>query len=105
MSERPYRKLSIMDLENLTQNHWDDKGFLIQIRRELNHRKTTRAKKLLAKIRDYLSNEFKKLNQEMIFCEECGELMEVKYGKYGMFWGCTGYPHCKNSIKITKDAW
>ncbi len=43
---RPYVKLSVVDLETLAENHWDDNKFLSDIRKELSCRKTSRAKKL-----------------------------------------------------------
>ena len=33
-------------------------------------------------------------------CELCGKPMEVKYGRYGKFLGCTGYPECPNIKKL-----
>ncbi len=29
-------------------------------------------------------------------CEKCGRMMVVKYGRYGKFLACPGYPDCKN---------
>ncbi len=39
-----------------------------------------------------------KLEEEVtdIPCEKCGRMMVVKYGKYGKFLACPGYPECKN---------
>ncbi len=43
-----------------------------------------------------------------IGCPECGFSMTIKEGRYGYFWGCTGYPGCdktisiKNSLKMKK---
>lgn len=38
-------------------------------------------------------------------CEKCGRPMKLKEGKYGQFWGCTGYgikdDQCRNTTKIT----
>jgi len=45
------------------------------------------------------------LNQKKIFCEKCGDLMEIKFGKLGMFWQCVEYPSCKNTVKITGKDW
>ena len=28
-------------------------------------------------------------------CPKCGELMQKRNGKVGMFWGCGGYPKCR----------
>ena len=30
-------------------------------------------------------------------CEKCGKPMAVKYGRFGAFAACTGYPECKNT--------
>ncbi len=30
-------------------------------------------------------------------CEKCGRMLVVKYGKYGKFLACPGYPECKNA--------
>lgn len=35
-------------------------------------------------------------------CELCGKDMNLKRGRYGSFYGCTGYPECKNIRKIAK---
>ncbi len=32
-----------------------------------------------------------------IICEKCGKNMVVKYGRYGKFLACPGYPECKNT--------
>ena len=31
-----------------------------------------------------------------IQCEKCGKMMVIKYGRYGKFLACPGYPECKN---------
>ena len=33
-------------------------------------------------------------------CEKCGRMMVYKYGKYGKFLACPGYPECKNAKPI-----
>ena len=33
-------------------------------------------------------------------CEKCGRMMVIKYGKYGKFLACPGYPECKNAKPI-----
>ena len=30
-------------------------------------------------------------------CEKCGRMMVIKYGKFGKFLACPGYPECKNT--------
>jgi DNA topoisomerase-1 len=33
-------------------------------------------------------------------CDKCGKDMVVRTSKRGAFWGCTGYPKCKNLVPI-----
>ena len=35
-------------------------------------------------------------------CEKCGRMMVYKYGKYGKFLACPGYPECKNTKPIVE---
>jgi len=50
-----------------------------------------------------LENEIKKISpnegQEKI-CSKCGKPMAIRKGKYGLFYGCTGYPECNNIEKF-----
>jgi len=34
-------------------------------------------------------------------CEKCGELFVLRNGTRGEFWGCSGYPACKNIKNIS----
>ena len=53
-----------------------------------------------------LEEEIKKVSpnegQEKI-CPECGKPMAIRKGKYGIFYGCTGYPNCKHLESIKKN--
>ncbi|HEX6279516.1 MAG TPA: type I DNA topoisomerase [Pyrinomonadaceae bacterium] len=40
--------------------------------------------------------------EEVPPCELCGREMALKKGRFGAFYGCTGYPDCKNIRKIAK---
>ncbi len=40
--------------------------------------------------------------EEIPVCEHCGKDMVLKKGRFGAFYGCTGYPECKNIRKIAK---
>jgi DNA topoisomerase I len=40
--------------------------------------------------------------EEVPACELCGREMALKKGRFGSFYGCTGYPECKNIRKIAK---
>lgn len=35
-------------------------------------------------------------------CDKCGRMMVYKYGKYGKFLACPGYPECKNAKPIVE---
>lgn len=35
-----------------------------------------------------------------LICEKCGKPMVVKFGRYGRFIACSGYPDCKNIVKM-----
>jgi len=37
-------------------------------------------------------------------CPECGKPMAVKHGRFGPFYGCTGYPDCKGIKRIDKPT-
>jgi len=37
-------------------------------------------------------------------CEECGRPMVMRWGKYGRFLGCSGYPECKNVRPLDKPV-
>ena len=48
--------------------------------------------------------EHVKLEDEVsdVPCDKCGKLMVIKYGKYGKFLACPGYPDCKNAKPIVE---
>src|ERR1043166_6803219 len=31
-------------------------------------------------------------------CEKCGKPMQVRFGRYGKFLGCSGYPECTTQV-------
>lgn len=33
-------------------------------------------------------------------CSKCGHIMKVRNGRYGQFWGCSGYPRCRYTENI-----
>jgi len=39
-----------------------------------------------------------------IICEECGANMVIKYGKFGKFLACPGFPDCRNTKTLFEDA-
>jgi len=48
--------------------------------------------------------EHVKLEDEVsdVVCEKCGRMMVYKYGRYGKFLACPGYPECKNAKPIVE---
>ncbi len=36
-------------------------------------------------------------------CEKCGKPMVIKYGRFGKFLACSGFPECKNAKPIKKE--
>ena len=45
-----------------------------------------------------------KEDQTDLICEKCGRPMVVKFGRYGKFIACSGYPECKNIKKIVHET-
>ena len=37
-----------------------------------------------------------------VICEKCGRMMVYKYGRFGKFLACPGYPECKNAKPIVE---
>ncbi|MDP3727347.1 MAG: type I DNA topoisomerase [bacterium] len=36
-------------------------------------------------------------------CEKCGKPMVIKYGRFGKFLACSGFPECKNAKPLAKE--
>lgn len=39
-----------------------------------------------------------------IICENCGRNMVIKFGKYGKFLACPGFPECKNAKQLVTES-
>ena len=70
--------------------------------------------KVLADFYDPFNREVQKANENIekvavpveesdIVCEKCGRKMVYKYGRFGKFLACPGYPECKNAKPIQKS--
>ena len=69
--------------------------------------KTTRevVKKSSAETSGQTDGEGKPVEAEKVEpCELCGKDMALKRGRFGAFYGCSGYPECKNIRKIDKKS-
>lgn len=42
------------------------------------------------------------LEESDVRCDKCGRMMVYKYGRFGRFLACPGYPECKNTKPIRK---
>jgi DNA topoisomerase-1 len=42
--------------------------------------------------------------EEIEACELCGKQMQLKRGRFGPFYGCSGYPECRNIRKVSKSG-
>jgi len=59
-------------------------------------------KQVVEKVEEEL--EHVKLEYEVsdVPCEKCGRMMVIKYGKYGKFLACPGYPECQNAKPLVE---
>ena len=68
-------------------------------------------KKMIREFYGPFSINIKKVEEELehvelvdeisdVKCEKCGRMMVYKFGKYGKFLACPGYPECKNAKPI-----
>ncbi len=39
-----------------------------------------------------------------VICENCGKNMVIKYGRYGKFLACPGFPDCKNAKQLVTES-
>jgi DNA topoisomerase-1 len=37
-------------------------------------------------------------------CEQCGRPMQIRFGRFGKFLGCSGYPECKTTRQMVKPV-
>lgn len=62
--------------------------------------------KTLAIAEEAMDGKHMKIPEEKtdIICEQCGKPMVIKFGRFGKFIACTGYPDCKNTHKIVQET-
>jgi DNA topoisomerase I len=57
---------------------------------------------------DVAKKEMRDVKTEAIeteeICDKCGSTMVIKWGKFGRFMACSGYPECKNTREIPKAS-
>jgi DNA topoisomerase-1 len=67
-------------------------GFYDQFEQDLEHAETSLAH---IELKDEESD---------VPCDKCGRMMVYKNGRYGKFLACPGFPECRNTKPITKEA-
>lgn len=40
----------------------------------------------------------------LLTCDKCGKDMQLKTGRFGKYFSCTGYPECKNTRKLLRNG-
>ncbi|MBQ6991371.1 MAG: type I DNA topoisomerase [Clostridia bacterium] len=53
--------------------------------------------KVVEKVEKELEHVQLEYEESDVPCEKCGRMMVIKYGKYGKFLACPGYPECQNA--------
>ena len=49
--------------------------------------------------------DIKRLEEETDeVCDKCGSKMVIKWGRYGKFLACSGYPDCKNTRQLAGEG-
>ena len=58
----------------------------------------------LEKAKTTMRNVRSEAEKTDVVCDKCGKPMVVKFGRFGKFLACTGYPECKSTKKLDKDG-
>ena len=84
------------DLDKVEDGHleWKEivRGFYPAFNESLND---AREKLEKVEIKDEVSD---------VICDKCGRNMVIKYGRYGKFLACPGFPECQNAKPFFEDA-
>lgn len=62
--------------------------------------KTLRIETYCKNLTSKINSLFEEYEQYVSQCEECGNWMVIREGRYGEFLGCTGYPDCDYTEQI-----
>ena len=60
--------------------------------------------KIVEKVEKELEHVTLQYEESDIPCEKCGRMMVYKYGRYGRFLACPGYPECQNAKPIIETV-
>ena len=56
--------------------------------------------KIIEKVEKELEHVTLEYEESDVPCEKCGRMMVIKYGRYGKFLACPGFPECQNAKPI-----
>jgi len=59
---------------------------------------------IVEKVEDELEHVTLQYEESDVPCEKCGRMMVIKYGRYGKFLACPGYPECQNAKPIIETT-
>ena len=103
----------------LTENFSDivNEEFTAQIENEFDQiaEGNIKWKKIISEFYSPFEKELEKAEKELehveikdeesdVPCDKCGRMMVYKYGRYGKFLACPGYPECKNTKPIIETV-
>lgn len=77
--------------------HFEEQGISVRLEHVLREKNIEADELSQLAIEDHLLARNIKKKEKI--CDVCGKKMVKRKGKYGKFWGCTGYPDCKNTEK------
>ena len=64
----------------------------------------TNTRELEADLPDVDTADLSKVEGEPEYCPNCGRPMALKRGRFGTFFACTGYPDCKTTKPVDREA-
>ena len=53
---------------------------------------------------EFLGKELQKGTAEIRRCPKCGKIMKIRNGKFGAFYGCSGFPDCRYTENIAPSG-
>ena len=88
------------DMEDKLDKIEDGKADWVEVLREF----YSGFRKYLEAAPDKIHEAKKEMEEETNeICEKCGRKMVIKWGKYGKFLACSGYPECTNTRPIKEE--
>lgn len=58
----------------------------------------------LERAETHMRNLKQEVEETDVVCEKCGRNMVIRWGRYGKFLACPGYPQCKNTRELSQNG-